>query len=372
VLEIAGLGPVPFCGMMLSDLGSDVIRIDRVDQVGISPRFAPPADVVSRGRRSIAVDLKRAEGRNLVLDLVTRSDVFLEGFRPGVCERLGIGPDACLGRNPRLVYGRMTGWGQSGPKARLAGHDINYIALTGALYSIGRAGSSPVPPLNLVGDYGGGAMYLAFGVAAALFEASRSGVGQVVDAAMTDGSASLMNFIWGMKDSGEWIDTRGTNIIDSGAHFYDVYECSDGGYIAVGAIEPAFYAQLIEVLGLGGTLDVATQLDQETWPASREILAKTFVKKSRDEWSAILEDLDACVTPVLSPEEAVVHPHNVARATFTVRDGVSQASPAPRFDHTPGSIQGTAPKVGQHTDEVLTELGLAHKIQALRDEGLVA
>ncbi|MEV8637932.1 CaiB/BaiF CoA-transferase family protein [Streptosporangium sp. NPDC051023] len=361
VVEMAGVGPGPFAGMMLADLGADVIRVDRpgrgasvVPSGGAVARNA--ADVTSRGRRSVGVDLKSPDGVELVLKLVERADALIEGYRPGVMERLGLGPDECLARNGRLVYGRMTGWGQEGPLAGSAGHDINYISLSGALSAIGRAGQAPVPPLNLVGDYGGGAMLLAYGVLAGLLSAGRDGVGQVVDAAMVDGSALLMAPFYGAHAMGQWAE-RGTNLLDTGAPFYDVYATSDGGHVSVGPIEPQFFGLLIELLGVAD-LDPRGQYDPATWPALRERLAKAFAENTRDHWEEVFGGTDACVAPVLSLAEAPAHPHNVARATFVSRDGVVQPAPAPRFSRTPAEIRSSPPAVGEHTREVLAWLGL--------------
>jgi len=373
VVEMAGIGPGPFAGMMLADLGANVIRVDRLsagwDVLGATT--AGRADVVSRGRRSIAVDLKSAEGVELVLRLVDSADVLIEGFRPGVMERLGLGPDVCLGRNPRLVFGRMTGWGQDGPLARAVGHDINYIALSGALGAIGRHGEAPAPPLNLVGDYGGGGMLLAYGVVAALLSAARTGAGQVVDAAMVDGSALLMAQFYGMKALGRWSDERGTNLLDSGVPFYDVYPSADGGYLSVGPIEPAFFAILLERLGIDD-IDAGTQYDPRSWPALRLRLAREFASRSRAESEVLFAGVDGCVIPVLSLSEAPQHPHNVARGTFVTRDDVIQPAPAPRFSATPAQLDLPPPAVGEHTDAILTDLGLSgDEVRRLREAGVV-
>ncbi len=358
IIELAGIGPGPFCAMMLADMGADVIRVDRAGAVRGGDPDAPPKDVLLRNRRSIGIDLKNPDGVEAVLKMVESADGLIEGFRPGVTERLGIGPEDCAARNPKLVYGRMTGWGQEGPYALAAGHDINYIALAGALQPIGRAGGPPHPPLNLVGDFGGGGMYLAFGMVCAILEAQRSGQGQVVDTAMVDGAASLINFIWGMKSMGVWNTERGTNLLDTGSHFYDVYECSDGEYVSIGSIEPQFYAELLQLSGLGAQDDLAPQMDREQWPAMSERLADIFRSKSRDEWCEIMEHTDVCFAPVLSPEEAAQHPHNVARGTFVEVGGVTQAGPAPRFSRTSPEISRPSPHPGQHTDEILSQFGL--------------
>lgn len=372
VIELAGIGPGPFCAMMLADMGADVIRVDRVSAVRGGDPDAPPADVMNRGRRSIGVDLKSVEGVEVVLGLVAGADALLEGFRPGVAERLGLGPDECLARNPALVYGRMTGWGQDGPYASSAGHDINYIALAGALESIGRRGQAPVPPLNLVGDFGGGGMLLAFGLVCGLLEARASGTGQVVDAAMVDGAAVLMTFFHGFRAMGVWDDERGTNLLDTGAPFYDVYETSDGGYISLGSIEPQFYAELRERLHLEDP-EWDEQLSRSRWPELKEKLAAIVAGRTRDEWCEILEGTDACFAPVLSMREAPEHPHNVARGTFTEMAGVTQPRPAPRFSRTDSEIRRPPPHAGQHTDEVLIEAGhTTEAIAALHESGAVA
>ena len=372
VIEIAGIGPGPFCAMMLADMGADVVRIDRASAARGGDPDRPPLDLLNRGRRSVGIDLKSSEGVETVLALVEGADALLEGFRPGVAERLGIGPDDCLARNPRLVYGRMTGWGQEGPYASAAGHDLNYIALAGALHGIGRQGEAPVPPLNLVGDFGGGGMYLAFGMACALLEARNSGQGQVVDAAMVDGAASLMTAFFGMARSGFWSEERGTNMLDTGAHFYNVYETADGRYISLGPIEPQFYAELRERLGLHGP-EWDHQTDRSRWPELKEKLAALVAQSTRDEWCELLEGTDTCFAPVLSLAEAPEHAHNRERGTFAEVAGVVQPGPAPRFSRTPGAIRRPPPHAGQHTDEVLAELGLhAEAIASLRASGAVA
>jgi len=373
VIELAGIGPAPYAAMLLSDLGADVIRVERTDTAA---RAGPavPGDIVTRGRRSLAVDLKQASGAELVLDLVGRADALLDPYRPGVTERLGIGPEPCLARRPALVYGRMTGWGQDGPLARHAGHDINYVALAGALAHIGRAGGPPAPPLNLVGDMGGGGLFLAFGVTCGLLEAGRSGRGQVVDAAMIDGVASLMTMVWGYQAQGFWSLERGHNVIDSGAPFYDVYECADGRYVSVGPIEYRFYLRLLEVLEINPA-ELPQRRDQDGWPAARQRLAAVFGQRTRDEWCARLaEERDICFAPVLDVAEAPAHPHHVARGTFARSDGVVQPAPAPRFSATPGAIQRPPARPGQHTDEVLAEwLDLdAAALGTLRGQGTIA
>jgi alpha-methylacyl-CoA racemase len=372
IVELVGIGPGPFACMLLADLGADVIRVDRAQNVAGGDPESPPLDLLARGRRSIGVDLKSPAGVETVLRLVDQADVLIEGFRPGVMERLGLGPDACAKRNPKLVYGRMTGWGQEGPLASAAGHDINYISLTGALHTIGRNGQAPVPPLNLVGDFGGGTMYLIMGVLAALVERQSSGKGQVVDTAMTDGSASLMTIFYGLMHLGFWKDERGTNMLDTGAHFYDVYETKDGKYVSIGSIEPQFYALLLKHTGLAGET-LPAQFDRDQWPALKEKVAGIIRSKTRDEWCAIMENTDVCFAPVLSMSEAPSHPHNVARGTFTEVKGVVQPAPAPRFSRTPGAIQCPPAHPGQHTDEALADWGFsAADIAKLRESNAIA
>ncbi len=372
ILEIAGIGPGPFAAMMLADMGADVIRVDRAASVRGGDPDAPPADVLNRGRRSVAIDLKNPDGVEALLSLVESADALIEGFRPGVAERLGFGPEACLARNPRLVFGRMTGWGQDGPYALTAGHDINYIALAGALESIGRAGEKPVPPLNLVGDFGGGGMLLAFGVVCALLERASSGQGQVVDAAMVDGAAVLMTMFHAFRAMGIWGDERGTNMLDTGAHYYDVYETRDAKFVSIGSIERQFYAELLELTGLAGDDTLPDQNDRTQWPAMKERLVELFKTKTRDEWCELMEGSDVCFAPVLSMTEAPLHPHNVHRGTFTERHGIVQPSPAPRFDRTPGEIQRPPAHPGQHTDEVLEEWGFdAARIAKLHETDAV-
>ncbi|QYG92626.1 CoA transferase [Iamia sp. SCSIO 61187] len=370
IVEIAGIGPAPFGAMALADLGAEVIRIDRAGAQWGDPD-TPPADLLNRGRRSVAVNLKEAAGVETVLDLVASADVLIEGFRPGVMERLGLGPDVCMERNPKLVYARMTGWGQEGPYAPTAGHDINYIALAGALAHMGRAGEKPTFPMNLVGDFGGGGMLLALGVCAALLETTRSGEGQVIDVAMVDGSALLMTMIHSFQAMGIWSDDRGTNMLDSGAHFYDTFECADGEFVSIGSIEPQFYGELLRLTGLGGE-DLPWQHDKTAWPDLKERLAGIFKTKTRDEWCEIMEGTDVCFAPVLTMSEAPKHPHNVARGTFTEVAGIVQPGPAPRFSRTPGSIERPPPHAGQHSAEVLAEIGYDEaKIAALKDAGAI-
>ncbi len=368
VVEMVGLGPAPFCAMLLADMGAEVIRVDRPNAggaLGLAPRF----DVPARGRRSLAIDLRRPGAVDTVLSLVERADLLIEGYRPGVMERLGLGPEPCHARNPRLVYGRMTGWGQSGPLAARAGHDIDYIALSGALHAVGHAGAPPVPPLNYVGDYGGGAMLLAFGLLCALHEARGSGRGQVVDAAMTDGAALLSAMFYGMRAAGAWQNERGANLLDGGAPFYASYACADGRCIAVGAIEPAFFAELLARLGLAAD-DFGAQMDRSLWPRQREQLAALFALRPRDAWSALFEGSDACVAPVLDWDEAPAHPHNQERGTFVAIDGVLQPAPAPRFSRTPPATPGAPAAAGAHSEQILRDWGVApERIAQLRQDG---
>ena len=371
IVEITGIGPGPFCGMMLADMGAEVLRVDRAQSVSAEPPGRPSLDLLARGRRSIGVDLKHPQGVETVLRLVERADAILEGFRPGVMERLGLGPDVCLARNPGLVYGRMTGWGQDGPLAQAAGHDINYIALAGVLDHIGREGEAPVAPLNLVGDFGGGGMLLAFGIVCALVERQRSGRGQVVDAAMVDGSAVLMAIFHGAMLSGWWRE-RGTNLLDTGAPFYDAYETKDGRYVSIGSIEPQFYAELIQRVGLAAEA-LPGQMDRSQWPAMKERFRALFKTRTRDEWTQILEGTDVCFAPVLSMREARDHPHNRARGTFVEVEGSPQPGPAPRFSRTAARIERPPPHPGQHTDEALADWGLgAGEILRLREAKAIA
>jgi len=370
VVELQGIGPGPFCGMMLADMGAEIIRVDRSAAVGSGARSS---DVLARGRKSVAVDLKNPEGVETVLKLVESADVLLEGFRPGVTERLGLGPDVCLARNPKLIYGRMTGWGQTGTMAHAAGHDINYISLSGVLHAIGEGNSRPTPPLNLVGDFGGGGMLLAFGIVAALYERATSGQGQVIDAAMTDGSALLMNSIFGLMSQGVWNQNRGSNLLDGGAHFYGTYETKDGKHVSLGSIEPQFYALLLEKTGLDQDPDLAKQMSRDDWPMLREKLAAVMATKTRDEWDAIMLGTDICYAPILNFEEAVDHPHNQARQTFVQSGDITQAAPAPRFSRTEPELPQPPVAPGQHTDEILAGIGLdATAIANLKDSGAVA
>jgi len=363
VVEFAGIGPGPFCGMLLSDLGADVVRIDRKGG-GRGSKF----DITSRGRRSVALDLKNPQAVEACLRLMDGADALLEGFRPGVMERLGLGPELALKRNPKLVYGRMTGWGQFGPYAMAAGHDMNYIAITGALPAVG-ADDTPVPPLNLVGDFGGGALYLAFGLLAGVIQARATGAGQVIDCAMSDGAASLMAMFYGFSAAGMWKDKRRSNMLDGGAHFYDTYQCSDGKWVSIGSIEPQFYALLLEKAGITAP-EFQAQQDRDAWPDLRAKLAKVFATKTREEWTSIMGATDVCFAPVLTIEEAPKHPHNLARKTFVEVEGVTQPAPAPRFSATPGAIQSPPPAIGQHNESALADWGFsAGEIAALQGAG---
>jgi alpha-methylacyl-CoA racemase len=374
IIEIAGRGPGPFAGMLLADMGAEVLRIDRPDP---SPRPQAPdhrLELYNRGRRSVIVDLKHEQGAEVVLRLVERADALYEGYRPGVAERLGIGPDTCLGRNPRIVYGRGTGWGQTGPLAHKAGHDINYIAVTGALNAIGQRGGPPVIPLNLLGDYAGGGMMLAFGIVCAMLEAKGSGRGQVVDAAMVDGASLLMTLFHGRRLMGMWSDERGTNYVDSGAPFYNVYETSDAKYVAVGPIEPKFQLVLFAAVGvdLDGIRVPVTAVDRTSWDELHRRLAAVFRTRTRDEWSELLEDVDGCFSPVLGLGEVAEYPHNRARNSFPVVDGVPQPAPAPRFSRTRPVIRSLAPEPGEHTLEALQDWGFdGDEVHTLHREGAV-
>jgi alpha-methylacyl-CoA racemase len=369
VIEVASLAPAPFGCMILADLGADVLRVERAERAG--PQAPPPADPLQRSRRSAGINLKDPAGVDLLLRLAGQADVLVEGFRPGVAERLGFGPAECEQRNPRLIYGRMTGWGQDGPLAPTAGHDIDYISISGALATIGRAGERPVPPVNLLGDFGGGGMLLALGVLAALVERAQSGRGQVIDVAMVDGSALLTTFIYGMRARGAWQDERGVNLLDGGAPFYDTYETADGGYVAVGALEPQFYAALLDGLGLAGA-GLPAQHDQSGWPELRRRFAAAFAGRSRDEWVGVFAGTDACVAPVLGLGEAASHPHALARAAFTEVGGVTQPSPAPRFGRSATQPPTAPPRPGADTDAVLAGLGLsAQEVARLRAGGVV-
>ena len=371
VIEIAGVGPGPFAAMMLADMDADVLRIDRLHQAPVDNGIPMVGQVLNRGRPSVGIDLKSPKGVEAVLRLVESADALIEGFRPGVMERLGLGPDVCMARQPRLVYGRVTGWGRDGPLAHAAGHDINYIALAGVLHPIGRSGEPPVPPLNLVGDFGGGGLLLAFGIVCALVERSRSGRGQVVDAAMVDGAALLSAMIHGMRAVGSWTDERGANLLDTGAPFYEVYETKDGKYISIGSIEPRFYLQLLERTGLAGE-SLPNRMDRDQWPALKQRLRNVFKTKSRDEWCAIMEGSDVCFAPVLSLGEAPHHPHLKQRGTFIDVAGVTQPAPAPRLSRTPPAVSRPAGRLGQNTEATLASWGLSPaEITALRESNVV-
>ncbi len=367
VVEMVGLGPAPFCGMLFADMGAEVIRIDRPRSGTSGAKY----DVTARGRPAMAIDLKKPGATETVLQLIEQADVLIEGFRPSVMEQLGLGPDVCLQRQPALVYGRMTGWGQYGPLSQAAGHDINYVALSGALHAIGRSGEAPVVPLNYIGDFGGGAMLLAFGILAALHETRASGQGQVVDAAMTDGSALLSAMMYGFKAAGSWSNQRGENLLDGGAHFYDVYACADGKYVAVGALEPQFYAELLELCGIDDPA-FEPQMDANGWPVLKHRLADVFKTRTRAEWCDVLEGSDACFAPVLDWDEAPEHPHNRARETFVDIDGVVQPAPAPRFSRTPAGPPGTPAGHGEHTEAILRDWGVSEPdIEQLRSVGAI-
>jgi alpha-methylacyl-CoA racemase len=369
VIEIASLAPAPFGCMILADLGADVLRVDRAERSG--PQAAQPRDPLGRGRRSIGLNLKDGAAIDLLLRLIEDADVLVEGFRPGVAERLGFGPDVCSQRNPRLIFARMTGWGQHGPLAHTAGHDIDYIAISGALGMVGRAGEAPVPPVNLIGDFGGGGMLLALGILAALVERAASGAGQVVDAAMVDGSALLTSLVYGLRAAGGWQDARGSNLLDGGAPFYDTYATADGGYVAVGALEPQFYAALLHGLGLADA-SLPAQHDRAGWPVLRQRFAETFAQRTRAEWERVFAGTDACVAPVLSLAETPAHPHAVARNAFVSVAEVTQPAPAPRFGRTPADSPAPPPKPGADTDTVLASLGLsAGDVADLRSRGVV-
>ncbi|MFO1325376.1 MAG: CaiB/BaiF CoA-transferase family protein [Burkholderiales bacterium] len=370
VLEFEAIGPGPFCGMLLADMGADVLLVDRPSPAGLGLDRERWNDVMMRGRRSVTLDLKSPSGAQAAQALATRADALIEGFRPGVMERLGLGPDALLAANPRLVYGRMTGWGQQGPLAARAGHDIDYIALSGALHAIGRAGGPPTPPLNLVGDFGGGGMLLGFGIACALWQAQRSGQGQVVDAAMVDGASLLATMFSGLRASGRWSDERGANVLDSGAPWYDCYRTQDDRYVAVGAIEPKFYAELLTRLGLAGEA-LPAQADRSRWAELRARFAAVFATRTRNEWARVFDGSDACVAPVLTFGEAARHPHDVARGGHVTVGGVEQPSPAPRYSRTPGSVRGAPPERGERGREALVDWGFADAdIERLRGLGL--
>ena len=370
IVEFAGIGPGPFCSMLLADMGADIIRVDRAANVG-GETGHPKFNTLLRGRKNIAIDLKHPSGLEAALKLCDRADAIVEGFRPGVMERLGLAPDTLLARNPGLVVGRMTGWGQTGPIAHTAGHDINYISLSGALHSIGEEDGPPVPPLNLVGDFGGGALYMAVGMLAGIISARTTGKGQVVDCSMVEGSASLMTSMYGALAQGSWIEERGRNRLDKGAHYYNVYETADGKHVSVGSIEPQFYALLLKHTDLEGA-DLPDQADRPRWPETRERLRRIFRAKTRDEWTAIMEQTDICFAPVLSMSEAMEHHHNVFRGSFVDVDGVRQPGPAPVFEGTPSSVRRGCARAGEHTNEVLSDWGFAEaEIAGLGEAGAV-
>ena len=373
-IEIAGIGPGPFAAMLLADMGADVIRVERAQNArGRPPGIDQHDDVTLRGRRNIAIDLKHPDGVETLLDLVEHADALIEGFRPGVMERLGVGPDECLGRNPKLVFGRMTGWGQRGPYAHAAGHDINYISLAGALAHFRRAGEAPVPPLNMVGDFGGGGMFLAFGVVCGLLEAQRSGTGQVIDAAMIDGTAVLMTMFWSFRHLGVFDENApGTNLLDTGAHFYDVYECSDGLYVSIGSLERQFYDELLRLTGLESDPSFAAQMDRASWPELKGRLRALFRTRTRADWCELMERTDVCFAPVLTMTEAAEHPHNVARQTFVEFHGVTQPAPAPRFSRTTAALDIPPAFPGQHSREILEAWGIGPaRVEELIDNGVI-
>ena len=356
ILEFSGIGPGPYCGMLLADMGADVIRVGRKGTEGLENKF----DIHNRSKRSITADLKNKDTISEILKLIDQVDVVFEGYRPGVMEKLGLGPDLCLERNPKLVYGRMTGWGQEGPMSNLAGHDINYISLSGALHAIGRKDSNPIPPLNLIGDYGGGGMHLAFGIVSGLIHSLKTGEGQVVDSAMVDGSLSLMSFFYSLKEMGHWEDNRGSNLLDGFAHFYDTYECLDKKYIAIGSIEPQFYNELLEKLEINDER-FKDQHNKELWPELKEKMTSTIKLKSRSEWVEIFAGSDACVSPVLSMEEAQTHPHNIEREAFTNIDGFNQPNASPRYSKTKPEIKHNARKMGTDLEDICNEFNLSKK-----------
>jgi alpha-methylacyl-CoA racemase len=372
VIELAGIGPAPMAAMMMSDMGAEVIRVVRLPASGLGIAMPYKVNFLCRGRNSIAVDLKNPEAIEALLELIDQADILIEGFRPGVMERLGMGPEVCLERNPKLVFGRVTGWGQEGPLSKSAGHDLNYIALSGALHAIGRSNDEPpTPPLNLVGDFGGGTMFVVVGILAALHEVKNSGKGQVVDAGMVDGALSLMTSIYGMQAAGIQSDERASNIIDSGSHFYNTYETRDGKYVSIGSIETKFYALLLEKLGLDPD-SLPPQMERESWPAMKEKFKEIFLTKTRDEWCALMENTDICFAPVLSLAEAADYSHNKERGSFVDVEGVMHPAPAPRFSATPSSIKSPTPQTGVHTDEVFADWGMsADKIAALKASGAI-
>ena len=367
VIEFSALGPGPFCGMILADLGAEVIVIDRFESAGQVTK----TDIASRGKKSIAIDLKKKESIDLIKDIVQNADVLIEGLRPGKMEKLGMGPEDFFEVNPKLIYGRMTGWGQHGPLSSAPGHDINYIALTGALSSIGSKNSAPLPPLNLVGDFGGGGMVLAMGICAALVEVSKSGKGQIIDSAMTDGSALLMSMMYGFYSAGIWTDHRESNLLDGAAHFYGCYECKDKKFVSIGSIEPQFYQELIKRLGLDYNV-FKDQMDRSKWPEFKKIIEKKFKEKTRDEWCDVMEGGDVCFAPVLSLEESINYKHNKERETFVDIDGVIQPAPAPRFSNTPGEIKHSPVKKGENTREILKNIGKENLIEELLNSNIIS
>ncbi len=367
IIEMAGIGPAPFCGMILADMGAEVISVDRITSAG----RGSSADIASRGKKSIAIDIRKEEGQEIIKKLILNADVLIEGFRPGVMEKNNLGPDDLLKINPKLIFGRMTGWGQSGPLANAAGHDINYIALSGVLGAIGKKDSPPPPPLNLIGDFGGGGMLLALGVCAALNTVNKEGKGQVIDAAMTEGSALLMSMMYGMLNSGIWTDNRDSNLLDGAAHFYGCYECKDGKYISIGSIEPQFYSLLKEKMKIDEQI-FDNQMDKESWPVLRKNLETRFMDKTRDEWCEIMEGTDICFAPVLSMKEAMNHKHNLERQSFFTLENVAQPSPAPKFSYTNSEVKNPPVKVGTHTKEIIGSLGLINQIDELISKNIIA
>ncbi|MEK9541211.1 MAG: CaiB/BaiF CoA-transferase family protein [Gammaproteobacteria bacterium] len=367
VIEMAGIGPAPFCGMILADMGAEVISVERITAAG----RGSSADIASRGKKSIAVDIRKSEGQDIIKKLVESADVLIEGFRPGVMEKNNLGPDELLKINPKLIFGRMTGWGQNGPLANAAGHDINYIALSGVLGAIGKKDTPPPPPLNLIGDFGGGGMLLALGVCAALNTVNKEGKGQVIDAAMTEGSALLMSMMYGMLNSGIWTDSRDSNLLDGAAHFYGCYECKDGKFVSIGSIEPQFYSLLREKMNIDEDI-FDNQMDKNSWPALRENLENRFKEKTRDEWCQIMEGTDICFAPVLSMNEAINHEHNVERKSFFDLDNVVQPSPAPKFSYSESEVSHPPVKVGTHTKEIMISLGLEEKFTELTSQQIIS
>jgi len=367
IIEMAGIGPAPFCGMILADMGAEVISVDRITSTG----RGSSADIASRGKKSIAIDIRKEEGQEIIKKLISNADVLIEGFRPGVMEKNNLGPDDLLKINPKLIFGRMTGWGQSGPLANAAGHDINYIALSGVLGAIGKKDSPPPPPLNLIGDFGGGGMLLALGVCAALNTVNKEGKGQVIDAAMTEGSALLMSMMYGMLNSGIWTDNRDSNLLDGAAHFYGCYECKDGKYVSIGSIEPQFYSLLKEKMKIDEQI-FDNQMDKESWPVLRKNLETRFMDKTRDEWCEIMEGTDICFAPVLSMKEAMNHKHNLERQSFFTLENVAQPSPAPKFSYTNSEVKNPPVKIGTHTKEIIGSLGLVNQIDELISKNIIA